>query len=77
MGWIGYIDKVQHVLSTIGADKDQEGKFLIYGKPPVTFLGIGEEMLISDQTEYSVKKQRFGLAVLMNSTSYGLKVNVI
>ena len=76
-GWIGTTDNVLYVLRTIGADQDTDGKFLIYGKPPASFLGIGEETLVSEETKYSVNGIKYSLSGLLNSTSYGLKVNVI
>lgn len=77
MGWIGTNKQLQHTLNVVGADKDQEGRFLIYNSELVSFLGLGEEYVIDDDTSYSVNGKKLNLAHLMASTSYGLSITVI
>ena len=77
MGWIGSKQELMNVLAVHGADKDEEGNYLVYVDPPVSFLGMGEEFVVSDKTEISYKGKRINLAYLLGQTSYGLKVNVI
>ena len=77
MGWIGMMDKVIYTLDILGADKDDEGRFLIYDKEVVTFLGLGDEALIHDDVCYSVNGHKASLAGAMGMTSYGCKVTVI
>lgn len=76
MGWIGMIDQVMFYLSTVGADKDIDGKFLITGTP-ITFGLDGAEVVIPDETNYLVDGKPKALAAGLCSTSYGLKVKVI
>lgn len=80
MGWIGVNSQMMYALRVVGADRDEDGRFLIYGDMPVNFLGLGgdnAEVVVSDAVEYSVNGKRACLAGLMNSTSYGSKVTVI
>ena len=77
MGWIGSKEELMSVLAVHGADKDEEGNYFIYEEMPVSFLGMGEEFVVSDKTEISYKGKRINLAWLLGQTSYGSKVNVI
>ena len=78
MGWIGSTHQVEYALKVVNADRDENGKFMIFGEqPPVTFMGMGDEMAIGDDLSYSCDGQRMSLAGLMRSTSYGVGVNVI
>ena len=54
MGWIGTSKQLEYTLDIMGADRNEDGKFLIYGEEPVSFLGLGEEFVVSDVTMYSV-----------------------
>lgn len=74
-GWIGHPEHLLHVLSIVGADKDDEGNFLVYGEPVVT--GLTVEVLVPTGAEYSVQGTRANLASLLTQTSYGSKVTVI
>jgi len=70
-------DHVLHALRTVGADRDGEGNFLIDGGV-ASFMGLGEEVCISDGAHYLVGGQPRSLAALMNGTSYGVRgVHVI
>lgn len=73
MAWMGMSKDVEHTLNTVGADKDKDGKFLISGAPPISFMGIGDEMVIGDEVMYMKNDQPVSLAHLMNGTSYGLR----
>ena len=76
MGWIGSNDELQRALQAAGADRDEEGRFLIYGNPPVSFLGMGEEYVVPDGAMYSVGGEKKNLAELL-ATGGGMKVHVI
>jgi hypothetical protein len=65
-------DHVLHALRTVGADRDEEGNFLIDGGV-ASFMGLGEEVCVSDGAHYLVGGQPRSLAALMNSTSYGVR----
>ena len=77
MGWIGGKRELMNVLAVHGADKDEDGNYFVYVEPPISFLGMGEEFVVSDKTEISYKGKRINLAYLLCQTSYGSKVNVI
>ena len=76
MGWIGSNDELQKALQAAGADKDEDGRFLIYGESPVSFLGMGEEFVVPDGAMFSVKGEKRNLAELLEKSG-GLKVHVI
>lgn len=75
LGWIGEPEQLLYVLGLAGADRDEEGMFLIYGEPVVH--GLTGESLVSAGCEYSVRGNRANLAALLSSTSYGLRITVI
>lgn len=80
MGWIGIKRQVMYALRIAKADRDEDGRFLIYGDTPCFFLGMDgddAEVVVSDRVEYSVNGERASLAGLLSSTSYGSKVHVI
>jgi hypothetical protein len=74
-GWIGDPEQVLYVLGLAGADRDEEGKFLIYGEPVIA--GLTGETLVPAGAEYAVRGHRANLAALLSSTSYGLGITVI
>ena len=74
-GWIGDPEQVLYVLSTVQADRDEEGNFLIHGEP--VFRGLTGETLVPAGAEYSVGGRKANLAALLSSTSYGKKITVI
>ena len=76
MGWIGNARQLESVLMTINADKDEHGKIIVYGSAPISFMGMGEEFVVSDDCECSIGGKRVNLACLLNSTSYGTAVTV-
>ena len=61
----------------MGADQDADGKFKIYNSAPVSFMGLGDEIVVNDDCCYSVGGKKVGLAGAMASTSYGNQVTVI
>ena len=76
-GWLGTENELMNYLRVVGADKDDEGRFLIYGEPVSSFMGMDEEFLVPAGTEYSVGGRRCNLAAGLSSTSGGLGVTVI
>ena len=78
-GWIGITSQVLHYLGVVGADRDEEGKFIVSGGL-YSFLGMaGEnaEVVIDSEAKYYINGRPCGLAAGMRSTSYGVKVTVI
>ena len=75
MGWFGNNREAMSYLSVVGADRDTEGKFLIYGAP-VSVGFDGTELVVPAETEYSVAGRRCNLAAGLATTSYGMSVRV-
>jgi len=78
-GWIGIVREVKHALTTVGADKDENGLFLVTGTL-ATFLGLSgddAEIVIGADAKYYVNGEPCSLVALMRSTSYGLGITVI
>jgi len=76
-GWIGMKGELLHTLDTFGAQKDESGRVLIDGKPIVSFMGAGEEMVVPAEATCLIDGRLVGVAHLMSQTSYGLGVVVI
>lgn len=75
MGWFGYAREVKFYLSTVNADKDAEGRFIISGAPVISGLDDAE-VVVPDETCYFVDGKKKSLAAGLGSTSYGMKVKV-
>ena len=77
MGWLGSWSELSNVLSTVGCDQTEDGKFKVDGNI-TSFMGAGEEFVVDDYAVYYKNGKAFNLCNVLNSTSYGLrKVNVI
>jgi len=79
MGWIGTTGQLLHYLGVVGADRDDEGRFLVRGKI-ATFMGMGgddAECVVAENAEYQAGGQWFSLPAGLATTSYGTKVKVI
>ena len=74
-GWIGEEEQLLYVLGLAGADRDGDGKFLVYGEPPIK--GLTGEVVIGPRCEYSVQGKRANLVGLLSTTSYGTTITVI
>lgn len=74
LGWIGDPHQVVYVLGVVGADRDDQGNFMIFGEPIV--FGIDGDCVIPEGSEYTVGGKRCKLAALLADTSYGHKVQV-
>lgn len=74
-GWIGDEEQLLYVLGLAGADRDRDGRFLVYGEPPVK--GLDGDVVIPAGCEYAVGGQRASLVGLLSATSYGTQVTVI
>lgn len=79
-GWIGTRREMLYALRTFGAEQDGDGKLLIAGELPATFLGLDTEdaeTVVSERVLCRINGQWVGVANLLQQTSYGLKINVI
>lgn len=74
-GWIGDPEQLLHVLRTVGADRDAEGNFLVFGEPVIA--GLTGDVVVPAGAEYSVGGKRANIAALLADTSYGTQVTVI
>ena len=74
LGWFGEKEHLLHVLSSVHADRDEEGNFLIFSEPIIQ--GLTGEMVVHANTEYSVSGKRQNLAQLLALTSYGISITV-
>lgn len=73
-GWIGDIEQVENYLAVVGADRDCDDKFKIWGQITVG-LG-GRDAVVHGNAEYEVDGHRCNLAAGLRSTSYGVGVKV-
>jgi len=73
-GWIGQREQLLYVLRTIGADRDLEGNFLVYGEPVIA--GLSGDVVVPAESEYAVAGKRANLAALLSATSYGVSLRV-
>lgn len=74
-GWIGMAGQVEHYLAMVGADRDEQGRFLVGGSV-VVGMG-GEEVVLGNDAYYLAGGQKCNLAAGLRSTSYGVAVAVI
>jgi len=75
-GWFGLARQLLFTLSTVNADRDEEGRYKIVGHD-ITHGLDPEEVVVHAETCYLVGGQPRSLAGLMASTSYGFKAAVI
>ena len=78
-GWIGMAAEVHTLLFEKGADHDGEGHYYVYyeGYPPVSFLGMGEEVVFRGTEEYSVGGKRFNLVSALLAADIGVGVGMV
>ena len=72
MGWIGSTSQMLWALRIFGADRDEEGKYLVSGSIS-TFLGMGDETLVGDDAVFFINGKPQNLAGALGTTSYGVK----
>jgi hypothetical protein len=75
-GWFGMHRELLHYLDIVGADKGTDGKFILSGAPPTSFMGAGEEICVPEETVYFCAGEPKKLAAALRTTSYGLAVKV-
>jgi len=81
MGWSGRNDQVLHFLRIVGADRDDDGRFILTPVDAVVFfLGIVTEtadVVVNPQARYYVDGKGYSLVAGLRGTSYGHAVQVI
>lgn len=75
MGWIGMAKQLEFYLHMVGADKDEDGRYLIAGAAVIFGIG-GDECVVSDEVQYFTDGHPKNLASGLNTTSYGVNVKV-
>jgi hypothetical protein len=75
-GWFGLRRHLLFVLSTINADRDEDGNYLIFGDPIAVGLDP-DEVVVPAGAMYMVDGRAYSVPALLNSTSYGMAVTVI
>lgn len=74
-GWFGTPAQLDNFLRVVGADRDEDGKFLIGGTLAV---GLGaQDVVVGSDAVYFVNGEPHNLALGLAGTSYGLSVVVI
>lgn len=71
MAWFGKIDAVNYYLSSAGADKGMDGRYLVAGAPVGVGLDPGE-VIVPDETVYFVAGRPRPLAAGLGSSSMGM-----
>jgi len=77
MGWLGMADQLAFALKMFGADVDEDGRPIVKTDGIASFMGMGEEVILSDEAECRINGRWVRIAPLMRDTSYGHNVNVI
>lgn len=78
MGWTGTMRAVLHYLGIVGADRGEDGGYLVRGEV-LSFMGVGgpdAEVVVTDGTVYFVDGRACNLAAGLASTSGGVAVAV-
>lgn len=70
MPWMGPQDAVLKHLESLGADRGDDGRFIISGADVTVGLG-GDELVISDDTVFFIHRQPQSLAMAMNKSGEG------
>ena len=59
MGWFGQPEQLEWALRAAGADRDEEGRYMIYGEPVIR--GLDGDVVVGDGCQYSVGGRRASL----------------
>lgn len=70
-GWIGPTSAVLEALESIGADRDDDGNYLLTGEAPTSFLGLGDELCVPERCMYLLKGEPCPLYQLLYSHPSG------
>ena len=79
-GWIGTQRQLKYYLQVVGADRDEQGRFIIVDGGAFAFLGIEDDnndIVVDGNACYLMGGQKCNLAAGLATTSYGTRVNVI
>lgn len=74
-GWFGEERQLLSVLDVHGAEKDDDGKYLIFGKAPA--VGFDGGIVVPNEMKCRINGKEVFVAPLMEATSYGMSVAVI
>lgn len=79
-GWIGTNRQVTYYLGIVGADRDEQGRFIIVRGGVFSFMGDASEnadAVVDSEACYLIGGKPSGLAAGLSKTSYGMNVVVI
>lgn len=77
MGWIGSNSELLNCLRVFGAEKDEEGRFIIVGDQPKCFMGSDDnDVVLSDNVKCIIKGKEVVVSELLKDTSHGFSVTV-
>lgn len=79
-GWIGPKRQLLHYLSTVRAERDSDGNFLIGGAPVSSYMGMDDDdndVVVPGETWCILNGHQVPIAPGLNSTSYRMPVTVI
>ncbi len=83
-GWMGVMRAVSNYLRVVGADQDEDGRFILLVPEDgglVSFLGLplneGSDVIVPHNVQYLVSGHPSNLALGLGSTSSGLSIYVI
>ena len=75
-GWVGGKEELRAALIVAGADRDDEGAFILSGNI-TSFMGAGDEFVVGADAVYFVGGEAKSLVEALGQTGGGLKVKVI
>lgn len=78
VGWLGSVRELRHALDVVGADRDEDGSFVLSGDV-ATFLGDASpdaEVVVGADAHFYLAGESRSLAGLLGATSYGVRVAV-
>ena len=75
MGWIGTWSELSNCLSVFGAEKDENGAFLVRGDIS-SYMGFGDEYVVGENAVCMIGGRETRIVPLLASTSHGVQVQV-
>ncbi len=74
-GWIGSEEQLLNALRVAGSDKDEEGKFLIWGERP--FKGLDGDIVVGNGMFCRINNKMISVAGILRGTGNGTNIQVI
>jgi hypothetical protein len=77
LAWFGTADQLRHFLTTMRADRDEAGRFLIGGCDGLVVGLGGQDVVVPPTATYFVNGRAGSLALDLRGTSYGMAIVMI